>query len=193
MRTVTGTRAEPYTVAGQTLRNWTLLLQPASAASEPLLVLRPPPDLVSGLFGQVFKRAMESMNAPDVPGIPLVLKGEFDRAFAGRVTPAVLATTARKAGLEAGPLVPLCLAHRRVSEVGSTKQLYFVLFDAPAFARFRTGIGALLGDGTSTAEFDPAQLSPVLFIAVAESTFNYWLPLHADPKTDCVAPIVTTP
>jgi hypothetical protein len=193
MRTVTGTRAEPYTVPGESLRNWRIVLEPASAGSEPLLALRPPPDLVTGLFGQVFKRVMESMNAPEAPGIPLLLKGEFDRAFAGRVTPAALAASAREAGLDAAPLVPLCLGHRRVSEVSSTKQLYFVLFDAPAFARFRTRIGALLGEGTPRSEFDPALLSPVLFIAVSESTFSYWLPLHVDPKTDCVAPIVTSP
>jgi hypothetical protein len=197
LRTVTGTRAEPYTVAGQSLRNWTLVLEPASplsSAAEPLLWLRPPPDLVRGLFGQVFKRAMESMNAPEVGGIPLVLQGEFDRAFAGRVTPAVLMVAARDVGLDTAPLVPLCLAHRRVSEVSSTQQLYFVLFDAPAFARFRARIGALLGEGSAPrSDFDPAQLSPVLFIAVAESTFNRWLPLRADPKTDCVAPIVVSP
>ena len=46
-----------------------------------MLVLQPPADLVNGLFKQVFKRAMESMNPPAAAGIPLLLLEEYVRAF----------------------------------------------------------------------------------------------------------------
>ena len=168
MRSVTSTRAEPYTVQPAHLRNWTLALDSAAGPREPLLVLQPPAGLVNDLFNQVFKRAMESMNPPAAAGIPLVLRAAYERAFAG------------------------CLAHRRISDPGANQQLYFVVFDLPEYARFRQQVAALLGGG-ARADFEPEAQSPVLFIAAAESTFQRWLPLRANPQADCVAPIVAGP
>jgi hypothetical protein len=205
VRSARDSRSKPYTIDGERLRNWALVLDPgsrqsgasstpgASAASSPpgpMLALRPPPELAMGLFKQVFARAMESLNAPAVSAIPLLLQGEFDRAFAGRATPDALLGVARNAGLESAAFEPRCLAYRRVSAPGITRQLYFVLFDAPAFGRFREQIGALLNGGAGPrADFDPAALSPVLFIAASDPMFDRWLPLRANPGTDCVAPI----
>jgi hypothetical protein len=101
------------------------------------------------------------------------------------LTPEALLSAARDAGLGSTPLQPRCLGHRRVSEPGSTREVYFVLFDAPAFGRFRDRIATLLGSG-----FDPAAQSPVLLVAVADSNVGDWLPLRANPQEDCVAPIV---
>jgi hypothetical protein len=126
---------------------------------------------------------MESMSAPKSPGIPLVLQSELDRGGA-QVAVETLVAAAREAGLESAPLQPRCLGRRRVSGPGATRQVYFVLFDAPAFGRFRERIATLLG-----SSFDPAAQSPVLLVAVAESTLGHWLPLRADPQKDCVAPI----
>jgi hypothetical protein len=174
------TRSLPYTIDGESLRNWTLDLNRASGPGEPAVVLRPTADF-TGLFGQVFKRAMESMSAPSAPMIPLVLQGEI----AGHpVTPQALLAAAREAGLDSMPLRPRCLGYRRVSERGSTRQVYFVLFDAPAYRSFRDRVGTLLG-----STFDPAAQSPVLVVAMAESTLGRWLPLRADPEKDCLAPI----
>lgn len=190
IRSAQSTRSEAYTVGRDLLRNWTVSFDPAASATAPVLVLRPPAELVSGLFRQVFSRTMESLSSPTEPEIPLVLKGEFDRAFAGRVTPEALIAAARSAGLDSGSLVPRCLAYRRVSEPGTTRQLYFVLFDAPVFERFRLQIAALReGQPVPTSVFDPAALSPVLIIGASDSAFNRWLPLRADPNADCLAPI----
>lgn len=190
VRSVRNARSEPYTVERQRLRGWTVALEPASSPTDPMLVLRPPPELASGLFHQVFVRSMESLNASDSAAIPLVLQGEFDRAFAGRTTPDALAAAARSAGLDSAAMEPRCLAYRRVSAPGVIRQLYFVLFDAPAFGRFREQIGAMLdGGAASRADFDPAALSPVLFIAASDPAFSRWLPLRAEPGADCVAPI----
>src|SRR6188474_1906588 len=100
MRSMSSTRAEPYAVPAEQLRNWTLALEAATGPREPMLVLRAPEDLVNGLFNQVFKRAMESMNPPGAAGIPLLLQEEYQRAFAGRVTPDALLAAARAAGLD---------------------------------------------------------------------------------------------
>jgi hypothetical protein len=176
------TGAIPYTIERESLRNWTLALNRPSGPNEPVLVLQPSADLSSGLFNQIFKRAMESMSIPKSPGIPLVLQSELD--LGGRVSVETLVAAAREAGLDSTPLQPRCVGRRRVSEPGSTRQLYFVLFDAPAFSRFRDRLATMLG-----SSFDPAAQSPVLMVAVAESNLSHWLPLRADPQKDCVAPI----
>jgi len=191
-RSLSSTRSEPYPVAPEHLRNWTLTLESAAGPREPLLVLRPPADLVHSLFNLLFKRTMESMNPPAAAGIPLLLRDEYERAFAGRVTPEALLGAARAAGLDRITPVPRCLAHRRESDVRANQQLFFVIFDLPEYARFRQQAAALLGADPSRANFDPDAQSPILFIAVAESTFQRWLPLRADPKTDCMAPIEVT-
>jgi hypothetical protein len=198
VRSARDSRANPYTIERPQLLGWTLALAPAAdpnapnTPNTPFLVLRAPGELSSGLFQQVFSRAMESLNQP-VPGeIPLLLKGEFDRAFAGHATPDALLAAARSAGLEPGPLQPRCMAYRRVSTVDRTRQVYFVLFDAPAFARFRQQIAALSNGGRpSPAAYDPTALSPALLIAASDVAFNSWLPIKADPATDCVAPIAS--
>jgi hypothetical protein len=188
-RSARDARAKPYTVEAARLQGWTVALEAGAGPNEPMLVLRAPPPLVTHLFDQVFTRAMESLSAPGVAGIPLVLQREFDRAFAGRVTPQALAAAARAAGLDSATLEPRCLAYRRLSEPGVTRQLYFVLFDWPAFARFREQLAALAGGGVAGAAFDPAALSPVLLIGTAGPAFD-WLPLRATPETDCVAPFI---
>jgi hypothetical protein len=209
MRSVRGTRAEPYTVARDTMRPWHLALDVGGRPDDPMLVLEPPAALPGALFGQLFKRSMESMSSPSVSGIPLLLQGEFARLLASQpsFTPQALLSAARDAGLEGAPPQPRCLAHRRAGDGGpgtadpdrrverrDREQVYFVLFDAPAFATFRQRMAKLVNHGIGAAElpssFDPAALSPALLLALVESTADHWLPLHPDPKVDCVAPIV---
>lgn len=187
VRSARDVRAEPYSVPRAHLDGWTLALEPGTRAADPILVLRPGPELVHGLFRQVFSRAMESMNMSATAAIPLLLQGEYERAFAGRVTPEDLLAAAREAGLERAAIEPTCLGYKRLSQPGSVRQLYFALFDAPAAARFRESLVTHVQEG---ATFDPAAQSPVLFIAVAGPAFDQWLPMRANPKSDCVAPIV---
>ncbi|MBC8132000.1 MAG: hypothetical protein H7X95_03390 [Deltaproteobacteria bacterium] len=191
MRSVRDSVATPYTIHSSKMRNWKLAINADAGPNDPILMLQPPPELTQDLFGQVFKRVMESMETSSSPAIPLVLKREFDQAFAGRVTPETLLATAQAAGLDANAFQPKCLAHRRVSDPRATQQIYFVLFDAPAYVTFREQIGTLVDAAPGAAgNFDPGSLSPLLFIAVSESLFSRWLPLRADPKADCVAPVV---
>jgi hypothetical protein len=193
VRSVINTRAEPYTVRSEHLRNWTLAVQTGESPTQPMLVLLPQAELASDLFRQVFARSGESMSGPAVAAIPLVLQDEFDRAFAGRVTAGELLTAARDAGLESTPPEMRCLAYRRVSAPGLTRQVYFVVFEAPAFEQFRTRIAGLAREANSPGPFDPAALSPVLLIASTDRAFNSWLPLRAAPDADCIAPITAGP
>jgi hypothetical protein len=190
VRSARTARRAPYTLERQQLRHWSLAIDTASTPTAPLLVLRPPPALAPDVFHQIFARAMETLNAPEAAGMPLVLQNEFEAAFAGRVTPAALLETARTAGLERISLEPRCLALRRVSEPGLTRQVYFVLFDAPAFGRFREQLGTLARAGRTPGSFDPAALSPIVIVAGSGRALSQWLPIRADPDTDCLAPIV---
>ena len=194
VRSARDSRANPYTLERAQLQGWTVALEPAAGPSSPLLVLTPPPELLSGFFNQVFARAMESLSTPAPGAIPLLLEGEFDRAFAGHVTPEALVAAARTAGLESASLEPRCMAYRRVSNPDRTRQLYFLLFDAPPFQRFREQIATLLDAAAGGhLDYDPAALSPVLFVAATDTEFNRWLPMKANPAVDCVAPITAGP
>jgi hypothetical protein len=189
-RSMRSARAEPYHMEAQGLRNWTLAVHATSSPRDPVLVLEPPQGVPGRLFDQVFHRAMESMSAAPFAGIPLLLRDEVDRAFAGRVSDEQLLAAARAAGLGAVTVSPRCMAYRRISNARGAQQLYFVVFDMPAFARFREQLSVTLGLGAA-AGWDPAALSPVMFVALADSTLDRWLPVRADPARDCVAPIVT--
>jgi len=171
-------RTTAYTMERQHLRGWTLVLDPSPKPNDPVVSLRPMSELPGGMFRQVFARAMESLNTPVAPAIPVILRDEFDRVLADTLTPDSALAAARSAGLESAPITPRCLVYRRVSEPGGTRQVYFVSFDAPAISQFRHQIG-----------LDPAALSPILFIAGAGTDFNAWLPQRVNPASDCLAPI----
>lgn len=194
LRSVRGARAQPYTLAPASLAPWVLTTITGARPGEPMLLWQPPAALTSSLFGQLFKRAMESMGQPAVPGIPLMFQSEFAQAQASHptLTPEALLAAARDAGLDAQPPQPLCLAHRRATTGSNDReQMYFVIFDAPAFARFRQRLADLgrRDPTTGAAAINPTALSPALILALIESSSDHWLPLQVDPTRDCVAPI----
>jgi hypothetical protein len=178
MRSLEDTRSAAYTVERAHLQSWVLALEPASAANDPLLVLRPSPELAAGLFKQIFARAMESLNSPTAPSIPVVLRGEFDRVVGDQLSQEAMLAAARAAGIEATTPSPRCLVQRRISEPGGVRQAFLVFFDAPAIAQFRRQIGLA-----------PETLSPIMFVAGAGADFNSWLPQRVDAHADCLAPV----
>ncbi len=195
VRSLRSSRSEPYRLPGDRLAGWTVTIEPPDSPSGAVLTLRPPagrPDL--GLFGQVFARTMETLSEPDAPAIPLILNSEFEQALGARLTRESLAAVARRAGLESETLLPHCLAFRRISRPGVTQQLFFVLFDSPAFVRFRQQIATQLQNGAGgLVHFDPMGVSPVLFVAASDHGFRNWLPLVARPDADCLAPVSLLP
>jgi hypothetical protein len=191
VRSARNVQAEPYEVARGRLAKWTLAIEPGSSASGILLALRPQAELASALFSQVFTRSGESLSGPVPAAMPLVLQSEFDRAIAGTLTPDALLAAARAAGLEPATFQLRCMAQRRVSQPGLTRQVFFLRFDWPAFDEFRRDVARRLRDaGGHASAFEPAALSPVLIIAATDASFSTWLPLNADPAVDdCLAPI----
>lgn len=176
IRSLEDTRTAPYTVPSRHLKSWTLALEQAPGPNDPLLVLRPLPELTSGLFKQIFARSMESLETPNVPSVPLVLRAEFDRIVGDQMTADALITAARAAGVESAPMLR-CLVHRHVSEPGRVRQAYFIYLDAPAVVQFRRQLG-----------LDTDALTPILFVAGAGADFNSWLP-HRATEADCLASI----
>jgi hypothetical protein len=179
--------SEPYTVNRSELGPWTLVLDPADGPNSPLLSVHTGSGVVSGLFRQLFQRAMESMNTPIDTAIPVVLHDEFTRGLAAHMTPDQLLMAARAAGLETATHEPQCLAHRRVSEPGLTRQIYFATVDSPAIVTFREGLAR-----TAPGAFDAAAVSPVMIVGASDAGFHRWLPIRAT-DADCVSPIQTIP
>jgi hypothetical protein len=186
MWSLASTRSEPYVVDRALVANWTLMLDASRGSTAPLLSLATERELVSRLFSQLFKRSMESMSTPSSASIPVVLRGEFDRSLAGGMTPEALIAAAREAGVEGAAPMLRCLAHRRISAPGDTRQVYFVVVDAPAIVAFRERLAS------SAPGFDAAALTPMMFVGATDAAFDRWLPLRAGDG-DCVAPVRLEP
>ena len=189
VRSARSVRAEPFKVSRDRLSGWTLAIDPAPSESGVLLALQPPRALAASLFSEVFARTGESLSGPVPPAMPLVLQRELDARAAGILSPEALLELARTAGIESAPLQPRCMAHRRISAPGITRQLYFVLFEPSAFDAFRRRVAERLRDGGDPSTFDPAAQSPVLIVAATDAVFSSWLPVRADADKECFAPI----
>ena len=189
VRSARSVRAEPFTVSRDRLARWTLAIEPASSSSGVPLGLQPQRELTATLFNAVFARTGESLSGPVPPAIPLILHSELDARAARVLAPETLLALARAAGFESAMLEPRCMAHRRVSAPGITRQLYFVVFDLPAFDDFRRQVSQRLREAGDTSAFDPAAQSPVLIVAATDAAFGRWLPIRADREKDCFAPI----
>jgi hypothetical protein len=193
LRSVRSTRAEPFAVERESLTGWTLVVQPPADPLGSWLALRPPSRLATLLGNEIFHRGGESVSYPSPPLVPLLLQSEFERAFAGTVSPEKIESLGRTAAFESTTWAPRCMGYRRISEPGLSAAVYFVLLDAAAFDGFRQDLVELLRtSGGNPSLFDPAALSPVLVVAAVEGTFSRWMPLRADPQADCLAPVDVT-
>ena len=183
--------SEPYIVRQSDLERWTVALSARTDPDGPLLSLRPPAELPLALFDQVFQRTMASFSSPVDPGIPLILRREFDTALAGTVAPEELVTLARDAGLETTRLEPVCMAVYRTAE-GREQQLFFVLFDLAHVARFRAEVSELLvSRGADVSRFNPDAVIPALLVASSEGARIRQTPSQADLEADCEAPVAS--
>lgn len=188
VRSARNVLAEPYVVERQHVQGWTLALETPVAPTSPMLVVRPSQGFGNGLYKQIFSRMMESMSSSTGSGVPVILGGEYQLALAGRYSPEALLQAARTAGLESGAFTPVCVSTRRVSEPGGTRQVHFVIFNAPALVDFRAQIAREHRASQSAGTFSATSLSPVLIVAATDSSFDRWLPISADAE-DCLAPI----
>ena len=187
VRSAQSTRAEPYDVRRERLQRWTLALEEPAAPSGVLLALRPQREFASTLFSDLFSRTGESITGPVPVQMPLVLRNEIDPRAAAELSADGLVTLARESGMESTIPQPKCMAHRRISAPGVTRQVYFVLFEMPAFGAFRQQLAPRVREAGGT--LDPAALSPAVIIAASDARFSDWQPLRGDAQQDCVAPI----
>jgi hypothetical protein len=114
-----------------------------------------------------------------MPGIPLALRQELPATISAEQVLAM----AQSAGLDRGTITPTCVGFRRVSAMGATRQLYYVLFAVAGYDGFRAALAAQAGP-----DFKPAALSPILMMA-AQPDFTGWMPIGADAARDCIAPV----
>ncbi len=189
LQTVQDTIAEPYDIDDASLSGWTLTLAEMRQTSHALIALQPPGGLVPDLFQQIFHRTMQSMTTPGRPAMPVVLQSEFVTALREVLSPEEILEAARQAGLEEARFDPVCMAVKREPAAGRTRQLYFVVFEAPAFLRFRQALARLSVGGGGAESFDPTGLELVLPVASSDADFAGWWPLDVDRATDCRAPL----
>ena len=101
----------------------------------------------------------------------------------------IMALLAQEAGLDTIAPRPVCMATRRVSQPGLTRDVFFLRLELPPFDAFRREVSQRLTNAGRAASFDPAGLSPVVIIAASDDEFSSWLPLRAEEASDCQAPI----
>jgi hypothetical protein len=190
LKSVRDTLAEPYFVDGSALADWTLVLDEPGPAGAAILALQPPGRMASEVFRQIFQRAMVSLTAPTPPAMPVVLRSEYVAALQSALPADELLVLAREAGLEQERFEPVCLASRQEAAAGRSRQLYFAMFDAAAFRRFREQLARLHEERGGSGRFDPAALPPVLPVASSDADFARWWPLEVDANRDCQAPLV---
>ena len=189
VRSARSVRSEPFDAPRERMTGWTLAIEPPDSPSAVLLSIQPQRELAGALFNQLFERSGESLSGPVPAAIPLVLRSEIDERTAPALTPQALLSLAREAGIEAATFEPRCMAHRRISAPGITRQLYYVLFNLPAFDTFRRQVGQRLREAGASTAFDPAAQSPALIVAASDAAFSRWLPLKADTDKECFAPV----
>lgn len=190
VRSARSARETPFEVSREDLGPWALVREPAADAFDSWLALTPPTGLTPPLGRELFSRAGESLYYPNPPSMPVVLRSEFEGALAGEWPSEAILDLAREVGLESPGLTPRCMGRRRVSEPGSTRSVYFLVFEAPAFDRFRQSLAERLrAAGGNAAAFDPGALSPVLVVAATNDSFSRWLPIRVNAEADCLAPI----
>ena len=190
LKTARDTIAEPYEVAAAALSGWRLVVTDPGQPAISVLGLQPPPLLVPALFDQLFKRTMESMSSPGADILPIVLQREFQAGLHAVLSLDEMLQAARDAGLEETRLEPVCMGVKREPFVGRSRQLYFVLFEAPAVAAFRQQLGRLATARGSTDTVGSTAFDLVLPIAGSDTSFAHWFPMAVDRNMDCQAPLL---
>ena len=189
LKTVRDTLSAPYVIDEAALSGWTLVLTEPAQPAIALLALQPPGQLPDELFQQLFLRTMESMTAPGLPTMPVVLQSEYLASLHTVLSPGVILEVARQAGLEDAKLGPVCLGEKLEPGAGRRRQLFFALFEAPAFSRFRLELARLYEARGGSDPFSPTALDPVLPIAASDAGFARWWPIVVNRDTDCQAPL----
>ena len=187
LRTLQDTIAAPYDVPADALSGWTLVLADPMRPAVWAAGLQPPDLFRAGLFDQLFDRTMASMTSPVDDVLPIVLDSELRSGPAAGLPPEAIRQAAAEAGLEQARLQPACMAVKRETFAGRTREFFFVVFDIPEVDAFRRRLGEVAGEGAGPDTFGPLDL--ILPIAGSDAAFTGWWPVLVDREVDCQAPV----
>lgn len=187
LRTLQDTIAAPYEVPAEALSGWTLVLADPVRPAVWAVGLQPPALFRAGLFDQLFDRTMASMTSPVDDVLPIVLDAELRGGPAAGLSPETIRQAADEAALERARLQPVCMAVKRQTFAGRTREFFFVVFDVPEVAAFRQRLGELAGEGAGADALGPLDL--ILPIAGSDTAFTGWWPVVVDRQLDCQAPV----
>lgn len=188
-RTVQSSLAEPYVVDGALLSEWTLALRGPQQPGAGLLVLLPPDRLRAELFQQIFNRTMESLTSPSESAAPVVLHAEYRDALGGVLTPSDVLDLAEESGLAAAVPAPVCIGVVRRQGAGTTRQLYYALFEAAEAGRLRAALARRHAEAGGSGAFAPEPFPLAAPLAASDADFASWWPLDAGPGNGCLAPL----
>ena len=79
---------------------------------------------------------------------------------------------------------------KREAFVGRSRQIYFVLFEAPEVAAFRGHVGRVVAERGGTGAFRATPFDLVLTVGGSAGGFDSWFPMRVDRATDCQAPVL---
>lgn len=180
--------ATPYAVPPAALEKWTLV---TSDGTDPWIVAMKPPDaLTASLFADASRRAGRPLVAPTHPGLPLVLRTEFDEGLQGVYGTDSVLRIARESGVETSTFNPVCLAHQTIDRPDARVDLYFVPFASDAFTKVRIDLVPAQPEHGGIGIYEPSTLIPALIVGSTEPDVNGWWPLAFDEARDCEAPVV---
>ena len=187
LRTLQETIAAPYPVEPGSLSGWTLVLADPMRPAVWAVGLQPPALFRAHLFDQLFDRTMASMTSPVDDVLPVVLASEVRSGPAAGLSPEAIRRAADEAGLERASLDPVCMAVKRETFSGRTREFFFVVFDVPEAVAFRRRLGEMTGGGAGADALAPLDL--ILPIAGSDTAFAGWWPVVVDREADCQAPV----
>ena len=189
-RTVQSSLAEPYVIDTRLVAEWNLALRGRMEPDVGLLVLEPSDQLRAELFQQIFARTMESMMSPATAAIPLVLETEYRESLGSALSPQELVEVAEESRLSNITPTPVCIGVVRGEGAGTTRQLYYAIFEAPEVGRFRAALARRYAEAGGTAAFEPDGFPLVMPLAGSDGDFASWWPLDVSAANDCQAPLV---
>ena len=189
-RTVQSSLAEPYVIDAGLVAEWDLALRGRMEPDAGLLVLEPSDQLRAELFQQIFARTMESMMSPATAAIPLVLEAEYRESLGTALSPQDLVQVAEQSGLSDITPAPVCVGVVRGEGAGTTRQLYYAIFEAPEVGGFREALARRYAEAGGTAAFEPDGFPLVMPLAGSDGDFASWWPLDVTATNDCQAPLV---
>ena len=126
--------------------------------------------------------------SPAASILPVVLHGEYQSGLRAVLAPDELLQAALDAGLEEARIEPVCMGVKREPFAGRSRQIYFVLFEAPVVAAFRQQLGRVAAESSGSGAFGATPFDLVLPVGGSDG-FASWFPITVDRAGDCQAPV----